>query len=65
MLIYKDFYKTTLSVYKANKVINWYKKNCNPIILSSKVSTVNNIIKALNTERGVVLTTLVIYLTSS
>ena len=65
MLIYKDFYKTTLSVYKANKVINWYKENYNPIILSSKVSTVNNIIKALNTERGVVLTTLVIYPTLS
>ena len=33
-------------------------------MLSSKVSIVNNIIKALNTERGVILTTLVIYSTS-
>ena len=58
-------YKTTLSVYKADKVINWYKKNCNPIILSSKISIVNNIIKALSTEREVILTTLVIYSTPS
>ena len=65
MLIYKDFYKTTLSIYKANEIINQYKKNHNPIILSSKISIVNNIIKALNTEREVILTTLVVYSTSS
>ena len=64
-LVYKDFYKTTLSIYKANKVINQYKKNYNPIILSSKISIVNNIIKALNTKREVILTTLVIYPTPS
>ena len=63
--MYKDFYKTTLSVYEANKVINWYKENYNPVILSSKVSTVNNIMKALNTEREIVLTTLVVYPASS
>ena len=33
--------------------------------MSSKVSTVNNIIKALNTKRGIILTTLVIYSTLS
>ena len=65
MLVYKDFYKTALGIYKANKVINQYKENCNPIILSSKVSIVNNIIKALNTERGVILTALVVYPTLS
>ena len=34
-------------------------------MLSSKISTVNNIMKALNTERGIILTTLVVYSTSS
>ena len=61
-LIYTSFYKTALRVYKANKIINCYKKSQNPIILSSKVSIVNKIIKALNTKKGAVPTAPIAYL---
>ena len=60
-LVYEDFYKTALGVCEADEVINRYKENRNPVMLSSKVSTVNNIMKALNTERGVVPTAPVVY----
>ena len=60
-LIYISFYKTALKVYKANKIINYYKESQNPVMLSSKVSIVNKIIKALNAKKGAIPTTPMAY----
>jgi len=53
--MYSDFYKTAIRVCESNEVINWYKENRNPIILSSKVSAINNILRDLNTYKGTTL----------
>ena len=59
--MYSEFYKTTLRVYKLNKVINQYKKSWNPTALSSKANTINNIIKSLSISKKVNLIVLEIY----
>jgi hypothetical protein len=46
--VYLEFYKTALRVYKLDKVIKRYKENHNLVMLSSKVTAINNIISALN-----------------
>jgi len=51
-LVYLEFYKTALRVYKSDKVIKRYKENHNLVMLSSKVTTINNILNTLNTSRG-------------
>ncbi len=53
--MYSDFYKTTIKVYESNKVINRYKENQNPVMLSSKVSAINNILRDLNTYKRTML----------
>jgi hypothetical protein len=50
--VYLEFYKTTLRVYELDKVIKRYKENYNLVILSSKVTAINDIISALNASRG-------------
>ena len=60
-LIYLEFYKTTLRVYKSDKVINQYKKSRNPTTLSSKANTINNIIKSLSISKKVNLIVLETY----
>ena len=50
--MYSEFYKTTLRVYESDKVIKRYKESHNLLILSSKVTTINDIISALNASRG-------------
>ena len=52
--MYYDFYKTAIRVCKSNEVINRYKESQNPVI-SSKISAVNNIIKALNANKRATL----------
>ncbi len=51
-LMYSDFYKTAIGVCESDEVINRYKENRNPVMLSSKVSAVNNILRDLNTYKG-------------
>ncbi len=46
---------TTLRVYKLDKIIKRYKKNLNLIILSSKITIINDIISTLNTSKSNVL----------
>src|SRR6266536_3427808 len=53
-LMYSDFYKTAIGVCESDEVINRYKENRNPVMLSSKVSAVNNILRDLNTYKGTV-----------
>jgi len=50
--MYLEFYKTALRVCELDKVIKRYKENHNLVMLSSKVTTVNNILNTLNTSRG-------------
>ena len=59
--MYLEFYKTTLRVYKSDKVINQYKKSQNSTILSLKANTINNIIKLLSISKKVNLIVLEIY----
>ena len=54
-LVYSEFYKTALRVCESNKVIKRYKESHNLVILSSKVTIVNDIMKALNTRKGATL----------
>ena len=49
-LVYCDFYKTAIGVCESDEVINRYKESRNPV-MSSKISAVNNIIKALNANK--------------
>ena len=51
-LMYSEFYKTALRVCESDKVIKRYKENHNLVMLSSKVTTINNILNTLNTSRG-------------
>ena len=50
--MYPKFYKTALGVYESDEVIKRYKESHNLVVLSSKVTTVNDIISALNASRG-------------
>jgi hypothetical protein len=51
-LVYPEFYKTALGVCESDEVIKRYKENHNPVMLSSKVTAVNDIMSALNASRG-------------
>ena len=50
--MYSEFYKTALGVCELDEVIKRYKENHNPVMLSSKVTAVNDIMSALNASRG-------------
>ena len=51
-LVYTDFYITTLKVCKLDNITNRYKENRNPILLSSKVGAVNNILSVLKATKN-------------
>ena len=61
--MYLEFYKTALRVCKLDEVIKRYKENHNLVMLSSKVTTVNDIMSALNASRGNALILLKVQLT--
>ena len=54
-LVYSEFYKTALGVCESDEVIKRYKESHNPVMLSSKATAVNDIMKALNAKKGVTL----------